>query len=380
MHTTDENDLSERESPSPDLLARFKKEVGDDTNQTCNKLDAKLMQKIIDFNTELKKNNLYIKVTRCYRSQDIQREWHYARMITWSDSQIQTNVRAAANTQEKASEIQRNALALFKELKKITDDLEAIREAQQLVIDKELKQNPVVAVEDDCQCGCRWPRSAHTFDPSLAIDMNIFRDLWGPDKAHSDARRVAVNSNSRPKQFPEYQTIKNIAQKLGLSWGIDWNVDSSPYLPVDAIHFEISGSTKAALPPYPQNPGPLDAWSLRNVGQGGSGPLTKGDIRKDLVKHLQQMLVDRGFPVGLKGIDGFFGDDTKNAVVAFQKHPQYGKDLTTKPLSHDGIMGALTADALNSSMKGKWYSRYVTPQKLKDNYDALSKGTTVILN
>ena len=150
-------------------------------------------------------------------------------------------------------------------------------------------------------------------------------------------------------------------------------------MPRDSIHFEISGVTKDAQPPYPTNPGPLDAWSLRNVGQGGNGPLTKNDTRKDLVKHLQNMLVDRGFPVGPKGVDSVFGDDTKGAVVAFQTHVNYGKDFNLKPLSFDGIVGALTANALNLSMKGLWYSRYITPQKLNDNYDALSKGIAGIL-
>jgi len=100
---------------------------------------------------------------------------------------------------------------------------------------------------------------AHTFYPSLAIDANILRDKLGPKNI------VIVNSYSLPNQFPEYQDIKNAAQKFGLAWGIDWNISSTPYMPRDAIHFEISGSTKDALPPYIQNPGPLDPWNLRNI-------------------------------------------------------------------------------------------------------------------
>src|SRR5215467_4222829 len=112
-------------APSPDLFEEFKKEIGDDRDHTCNKLDADLMRKFIDFSKELKKKfmdidiELLIVLTRCYRSQDVQKEWHYARMITWSESEIQEKVRAAS-TKSKASEIKKNALDLFKEIEKIT--------------------------------------------------------------------------------------------------------------------------------------------------------------------------------------------------------------------------------------------------------------------
>ena len=364
----------ELEAPSPDLIEEFKKEIGDDEHQTCNRLDANLMRKFIDFNNELKKKfkdigiELKITVTRCYRSQSEQKEWHYARMITWSASEIQKNVRAAANTNAKALEIKKNALDLFKEIRGITDDDEATREAQDLRDKRKWGANPVAAAEYDCPCGCRWPRSAHTFDHSLAIDFNISRKEMGKD-------RPIVNSSSLPNRFAEYQVIKEVAQKFGIAWGIDWSVKSSPYMPRDAIHLEISGSTKDALPPYPKNPGPLDSWNLRNIGQGGQGPLTQGDLREKLVRHLQEMLIQRGFPVGPYGIDGDFGGGTTDAVVKFQKDPKYGKDFSPTLLSPDGIVGALTADSLNSSMIGLWYSRYETPQKLKDNYDALKRGT-----
>ena len=178
----------ELEFPSSDLFEQFKKEIDDDKEHTCNKLDADLMRKLINFNKELKKYHLYIKsINRCHRKQDEQAEWHYARMVTWTVSEIQTYVRAAANSQASALEIKKNALELYKEIYKknhkveIKDDNVAIAEAKKLSVDKEWGPNPVAAVEYDCPCGCRWPRSAHTFDAALAVDMNIYRNLWGRD-------------------------------------------------------------------------------------------------------------------------------------------------------------------------------------------------------
>lgn len=54
-------------------------------------------------------------------------------------------------------------------------------------------------------------------------------------------------------------------------------------------------------------------------------------------KWLQQRLKELGYSIGKSGVDGYFGKDTKKAVVLFQKN---------KHLNPDGIVGQYTYQAL----------------------------------
>ena len=64
-------------------------------------------------------------------------------------------------------------------------------------------------------------------------------------------------------------------------------------------------------------------------------PLLRYGSRGNSVKQLQQLLKDQGFNPGT--IDGIFGVNTRNAVIAFQRN---------KNLIPDGIVGPLTWAAL----------------------------------
>ena len=73
---------------------------------------------------------------------------------------------------------------------------------------------------------------------------------------------------------------------------------------------------------------------------------TKPTMKGEDVKKMQQRLIDRGFSCGSKGADGSFGDDTKAAVIKFQKYtwPKDEKEW-------DGIAGRKTLTALGAICK-----------------------------
>jgi peptidoglycan hydrolase-like protein with peptidoglycan-binding domain len=61
------------------------------------------------------------------------------------------------------------------------------------------------------------------------------------------------------------------------------------------------------------------------------------------VKSVQKALVSFWYSVGSKGVDGEYGNSTKNAVISFQK---------AKGLTADGIVGEKTCAALGGKWKG----------------------------
>jgi len=116
------------------------------------------------------------------------------------------------------------------------------------------------------------------------------------------------------------------------------------------------------------NPGPLPALDLRNRSDGGNGPLSRGDSRSDLVKHLQRMLAALKYDLGdtgpdNDGVDGDYGARTQEAVEEFQKSH---KDWDGKQLLRDGRVGPRTSDALNRTLVGLWYDTYETPTELTE--------------
>ena len=85
----------------------------------------------------------------------------------------------------------------------------------------------------------------------------------------------------------------------------------------------------------------LLAWQMPSARAYGSNTLYNG-CRGEKVKELQQALIDLGF---LKGkADGIFGNNTENAVRAFQK--KYKLDV-------DGLAGPKTQEAILNAAKGK---------------------------
>ena len=80
------------------------------------------------------------------------------------------------------------------------------------------------------------------------------------------------------------------------------------------------------------------AWTLSRLLKRTS-PLMRGED----VRQAQEALIAKGYPCGSRGADGQFGDDTKQAVEAFQKK---------NGLRQDGIIGKDTCERLGGRWKG----------------------------
>ena len=75
--------------------------------------------------------------------------------------------------------------------------------------------------------------------------------------------------------------------------------------------------------------------------------IQKGDVN-DGVRSLQQSLIERGYSVGERGADGNFGEDTRKAVVAFQR------DRGLPEAQQDGIVGSTTRAQLDAARQENW--------------------------
>lgn len=90
-----------------------------------------------------------------------------------------------------------------------------------------------------------------------------------------------------------------------------------------------------------------EQWHLGLAVDNSFGPATKKACREHqltyrcnahiMIKWLQNRLIELGYSVGKSGVDGYFGDDTKKAVISFQKHMH---------LNPDAIVGQYTYEAL----------------------------------
>ncbi len=88
---------------------------------------------------------------------------------------------------------------------------------------------------------------------------------------------------------------------------------------------------------------------LMNKSEGGEGPLKTGDDRSEYVTIIQKMLSALGYYLGESGdnndgVDGVFGDWTRNAVLSFQSLSTDEK--TGEPLTIDGLIGPVTIEVL----------------------------------
>lgn len=210
---------------SPSSPVSNEKEVDRGKANQCDKVDPELMRKIRIFNAKLDNNgNLYLRLNSCYRPPDKQNEFHYARMITWSASEIKDALKT--KNEEEAKKIQARALQELKKQKGFDSDDEARKKAEE--VKREIGKVPALPGVDNCPCGCGWPRSKHTYDPAKAIDANIYKkEAW----YLSD--KIIVHSGTSTSD-PDYALIDKLTKESGLVWGINFT-----QIPVDPIHWEL---------------------------------------------------------------------------------------------------------------------------------------------
>lgn len=82
-------------------------------------------------------------------------------------------------------------------------------------------------------------------------------------------------------------------------------------------------------------------WMTKKLGRKAT------NMKGDDIRLVQTRLIILGYSCGKDGADGIYGENTYNAVVAFQKK---NKDKNGKALKVDGIVGKNTCIALG----GKW--------------------------
>jgi hypothetical protein len=149
--------------------------------------------------------------------------------------------------------------------------------------------------------------------------------------------RFGGSINGEPVLIPKKPVVgcDDIGQRNGLS--------QKDIAGVNSIYSISNVVTK--ITPLPPN-------ELRNLSEGGNGPLVLNDPRSTLVTHLQIILKKLGYDLGNfgpnnDGIDGKFGKKTFNAITDFQKTHT---DLNGVPLTPDGKVGRLTAESLNKAV------------------------------
>jgi Putative peptidoglycan binding domain len=120
----------------------------------------------------------------------------------------------------------------------------------------------------------------------------------------------------------------------------------------------------------------LPVPNLRNIPDGGKGPLLLGDDRKELIDDLQGILIKLGSLASTKNAkNGTYDNSTESAVKNFQRK---NKDRQGKQLEVDGKVGPDTSGALNTAIGGfkvitDSTGTYVTVVPLKGRYEVSIK-------
>ena len=128
-------------------------------------------------------------------------------------------------------------------------------------------------------------------------------------------------------------TRRTDPQNAFRQYGVTWTAFINEVKKVLAAEF------KAKSPSAPQ--------------KGAASPVVRIGDRGEFVREIQEKLIKAGFPLPAYGADGIFGEETKRAVTAFQKHYR---------LATDGIVGPQTLAKLSEvSSSNKPVDRYPLP-------------------
>lgn len=116
-------------------------------------------------------------------------------------------------------------------------------------------------------------------------------------------------------------------------------------------------------------PNVVNSGSTTNTSTSSS--VLKVGSRGSAVQDVQKKLVALGYNIGSSGADGVFGNDTKNAVIKFQKNSK---------IDADGIVGSRTLAKLNEAYKNRNKGQSTTTTTSYAGKDYVRKAQVHISN
>ncbi len=126
------------------------------------------------------------------------------------------------------------------------------------------------------------------------------------------------------------------------------------------VSFQESQGLKTDGVVGPKTKAALNDALIKVIGAYGTEDLTLGS-RSPAVSQLQQDLTGLGF--NTHGVDGWFGPQTYDAVVTFQKY---------QGLKTDGVVGPKTKAVLNAVLRGDGFSPQVSDTAAVPSADSIS--------
>lgn len=146
---------------------------------------------------------------------------------------------------------------------------------------------------------------------------------WGTKKC--------IISDIDSKGTRSYKGVKNLKWTYhGKLIYIDYSDEPAPLNQVKKLQIKLNEQFNCGLAED-------GIWGAKTQAQCKKHYLQKDNKYKIMNKWLQTRLKELGYSIGSYGIDGIFGNDTKKAVVNFQKKMH---------LNPDGIVGQYTYKAL----------------------------------
>ena len=178
---------------------------------------------------------------------------------------------------------------------------------------------------------------------TIGIEIGTFRDSQGRWMFTEEAQETAAQLAA------SILTVYNIPLTHLLRHGdVTTKCCPMPLMPASRGGFEGQGSNWT--------------WEkfksrVAELMGGEVGDILQKGCQGDEVKQLQEDLIALGYSCGKAGADGFFGDDTHNAIVEFQK---------ACGLMQDGIVGTDTRKALGVAVVQVWLNRLINAALIVD--------------
>ena len=151
------------------------------------------------------------------------------------------------------------------------------------------------------------------------------------------------------------------AVSKGIMFTIGWNTSGASSVianggGVCAKRYQVSAASADYFLPKYDTTENTKPYSSGTIDTGTSVTYLKLGSSGSAVKDLQTKLIAMGYSCGAAGADGEFGNDTLKAVLSFQKY---------NGLSADGVVGNITANAVNEAYKALTEKKALDPTESK---------------